>query len=57
MDCFIFDGGEPAESASASASVVFRFDPVDDCVAELVAGVPGPGVEHVLLKQRVKRFH
>ena len=51
MDCFIFDGGEPAESASASASVVFRFDPVDDRVAELVPGVPGAGVQNVLLEQ------
>lgn len=51
MDCFVFDGGEFPEAALAAASVVFRFDPVDDRVAELVPGVPGAGVQNVLLEQ------
>ncbi len=51
MDCFVFDWGEFSEAALAASAVVFRFDPVNDFVAELVAGVPGAGVQNVLLEQ------
>lgn len=57
MDCFIFDRGELPETPLPAPAVVFRLDPVDDCVAELFPGVPGPGAEHVLLQQAVKRLH
>ena len=48
-DGFVFGGGQSAESGLSSASVVGAFDPGDDRDAELVAGVPAAGVEHVLL--------
>ena len=40
-----------------AASVVGPFDPGHDGDAELVAGPPAAGVEHVLLQQREERFH
>ena len=45
------DGGQSAEAALASASVVGVLDPVDDRVVQVFAGAPLLGVQDVAQEQ------
>lgn len=50
-------GRETAEAALPATTVVGALDPLDDGVAELLAGGPAAAVEHVGLEQVEERLH
>ena len=57
VDCFEFDGGQPAQAYLPASAVVGAFDPGDDGNAQLLAGVPASAVQDVLLQQAEEGLH
>lgn len=57
IDCFKLNWREPTEPPLAAPAVVFRLDPVNDFLPQLVTGRPATSVQDVLLEQAVERFH
>ena len=56
MQCLKLDRGKSSESALATLTMIFPFDPGDDGEAQLFLRFPASSVEDVLLQQRVERL-
>lgn len=53
---FVVDGAEVVQAAVPADGVVEAFDVGEDLHLQLVAGRPGPPVDHLLLQGREKRL-